>query len=215
MRYRHYAIVLIAILTLLLWSCSGSDESDVETVELTTTAADSITAPPGQGVIHVVTGPYSPEIVSKGFYHLRSQLPLRPFELGAHQYALMDSIANYEVIGYEDIDGFEVVVDSLDPGLYTMLVYVSRLSKAETKLDTAISATGDTTITDPTKAMAPYDYYFRPILVDSIVVSAGQVSEVDLSTSLEKWERPKQTDKGWEAPRARYLKYGRSQAEVR
>ena len=207
MRRCRILVVLAALSVLAVGGCSKSEQPAPNPDRPQVVPDRVIAVPEGFGVIRLITGPYSPEIVSRGFYHLRGPIPLQPFELGLHQYALMDSIANYEVLRYREFDGFESVLDSVPPGRDTLLVYVSRLGRAETKLDTVVSPDGDTTITDPVKSMPPYDYYFRPVLVDSIVVADGQVSTIDLSLSLEKWGRPVQTDAGWEAPRARYLLY--------
>lgn len=215
---RYYRLITLGLMIALLsvWGCSKSDQSDKSDTpaQSQSAAAQSVDIPdiaikPGAGAIYMITGPHSPEVVSKGFYHMRRQFPLQPFPLGLHQYALMDSIANYEVVGYAEFDGFERAVDSVAPGMYTLLVYVSRLSKATVKHDTTVTESGDTVITDPVKGMSPYEYYFRPILVDSIRVEPGVVSVVDVSKALEAWRQPQQTQTGWEAPRARYLAWDR------
>ncbi len=214
-RHRHLALCLCALL-ITAWGCSKSDQSDKSdsSAQTASAAVQSVDIPdiaikPGAGAIYMITGPHSPEVVSKGFYHMRRQFPLEPFPLGLHQYALMDSIANYEVVGYAEFNGFEKAVDSVGPGMYTLLVYVSRLSKAAVKHDTTVTESGDTIITDPVKGMSPYEYYFRPILVDSIRVEPGVVSVVDVSKALEAWRQPQQTETGWEAPRAHYLAWDR------
>ena len=112
---RPYRLRLACIIAVLMtfWGCSQSDQpgkpGDSGDSGDATPSSRSVDIPdiaikPGAGALYIITGPHSPEVVSKGFYHLRRQFPLQSFPLGLHLYALMDSIANYPVVGYSEFD---------------------------------------------------------------------------------------------------------------
>ncbi len=211
MRRFSVLLILLAAGVWLLFGCSGSEsESDGGSKkEASGTSTEmppkpAMDIPVGTGALYVKTGPESPEILSRGFYHMREAFPMKPFKLGAYEYVLMDSVDKHTVVHFAEFTGFDLEVDSLDPGAYHFLFYVSRLNKNTYKLDTILSEDErDTIITDPAKGMPAWDYYFMPIMVTDVVISAGAISYIDLSESLVDWNKPKQTaDGGWEAPRA-------------
>ena len=60
-------------------------------------------------------------------------------------------------------DGVTTTIDSLEPGAYSLLVYVSRLSVNQVTPDTNVIE-GDTVITDPTDAMGTVRLLLPPDL---------------------------------------------------
>lgn len=158
------------------------------------------------GSIRLVTGPASELIAAEGQYQLRADFAVEPFALGPGRYVLFDSVETQPVLQFADFGGTETTIDSLEPGRYSLFVYVSRLSVNQVNPDTFVTDSGDTVITDPAADMTPYEFYFRPILVGDIHVAADSTALVDLSDQLESWEKPAQTfDGGWEAEYVRYL----------
>jgi hypothetical protein len=160
------------------------------------------------GAITINAGPESDLIVAQGEYQIRKAFPVSPFVFGPSSYVVMDSVEAQSVMSFGNFVGTTATLDSLQPGVYSLLVYVSRLSVNQVEPDTIVSDSGDTTILDPTADMPPYDFFFRPIMIDSVRVAADSVAEIDLGDQLEDWRRPKQIVNGrWEAERVRYHKW--------
>ena len=169
-------ILLVAALAVTLVGCSAEQ-------------------PDPFGAIHIVAGPHSDLIVARGQYHLRADFPITPFAYGPSMYVPIDSVQAQAVLRFDDFDGVTTTIDSLDPGAYSLLVYVSRLSVNQVTPDTNV-IDGDTVITDPTDAMGPYDYYFRPIFIDGI---RSPPTRPRWSISPTNWNRgrPCEADRRW------------------
>ncbi len=160
------------------------------------------------GAITINAGPASDLIVVQGEYQLRKAFPTKPYVFGPSSYVVMDTVEAQNVLSFGNFVGTQMTIDSLEPGVYSLLVYVSRLSANQVAPDTVVSDSGDTTIVDPTVNMPPYDFYFRPIMIDSVRVAADSVASIELGDQLEDWRKPKQIVNGrWEAERVRYHKW--------